>query len=150
MSKFLYILVVVGMSGFPLFAQNPEIKRTWHWYWGHKGGMDFSNGNMAYDTSSNAGIAEANAVISDLNGNLLFYSDGDTIWNRYHNVMPGGTSILGGNSSYQGAIIVPHPCNDSIYYLFTADHMNNEYYTHFGKMDYESLRLMLCIIMVPG
>lgn len=113
----LTIISAMYMNG----QSNPNIKRTWHWYWGHKGGMDFSNGTMNYDSSSNAELIEVNAVISDTAGNLIMYADEDTIWNKYHQVMPNGTGRIGGFSSIQGGLICPSPCNDSIYYVFNAD-----------------------------
>ncbi|MCD4745452.1 MAG: T9SS type A sorting domain-containing protein, partial [Bacteroidales bacterium] len=35
---------------------------------------------------------------------------------------PGGVSLLGNFSSTQSALIVPQPCNDSLYYVFTTGH----------------------------
>jgi hypothetical protein len=75
--------------------------------------------NGAYDNY------EAAATISDTAGNLLFYTDAETVWNRNHQVMQNGTSIGGCWSSTQGALIVPQPGNDSLYYIFTTDCAEN-------------------------
>ena len=105
-------------------AQTSEINRTNHWYFGEGIGIDYSSGSPVLDTSSSMFQREACAVMSDTAGNLLFYTDGDTIWNKNHIVMNNGFG-LGCESSTNGAVIVPNPGNDSIYYLFTVDCWEN-------------------------
>ncbi|MCF6295552.1 MAG: T9SS type B sorting domain-containing protein, partial [Flavobacteriaceae bacterium] len=61
------------------------------------------------------------STISDANGNLLFYSDGTTVWNRNHQVMPNGNGLFGDSSSTQSALVVPKPDDPNIYYIFTVD-----------------------------
>lgn len=113
------------------FAQqinNPDIKRTYHWYFGNGAGIDFSSGIAVADTNGNLHTYEGCAVMSDTAGNLLFYTDGDTVWNKNHLPMLNGTGLMGcGNygSSAQAALIVPHPGNDSIYYICTSDCWEN-------------------------
>jgi len=63
---------------------------------------------------------EGCATISDTAGNLLFYTNGLTVWNKNHQVMENGSGLLGRESSTQGALIVPWPENDSLYYIFTT------------------------------
>lgn len=62
---------------------------------------------------------EGSAVISDSFGNLLFYSNGEQVWNRDHVIMLGGISIKGSKFCTQSSIIVPDPVNANRYYLFT-------------------------------
>ena len=107
-------------------AQNPDIKRTNYWYFGEGAGLDFSIGTPIADINSNLHTIESSAVISDTFGNLLFYTDGDTVWNKNHIPMPNGTGLSGCdgiwlNSSTQGALIVPQPNSNNIYYIFTVD-----------------------------
>lgn len=64
---------------------------------------------------------EGGACMSDSKGNLLFYTDGITIWNRNHTPMKGGQNLKGGPSATQPASIVPDPANPSRYYIFTVD-----------------------------
>jgi hypothetical protein len=61
------------------------------------------------------------ASICDKNGNLALYTNGQSVWNSYHTVLTNGTGLFGGFASTQAALIVPHPGNDSIYYIFTRD-----------------------------
>ncbi|PCJ22605.1 MAG: hypothetical protein COA97_13280, partial [Flavobacteriales bacterium] len=102
-------------------AQNSDIKRTYHWYFGEKAGLDFSNNNVVKDTTSQINAEEGCSSISDTCGNLLFYSNGDTVWNSNHNVILNGTGLLGCFSSTQAVIIVPQPANDTLLYIFTTD-----------------------------
>ncbi|MEM6263326.1 MAG: gliding motility-associated C-terminal domain-containing protein, partial [Bacteroidota bacterium] len=68
---------------------------------------------------------ENSVTISDRNGNLLFYSNGRTIWDRTHNVMPNGSGIMGNPSTMQGTIAFPDPGDPQVYYLFTLDASEN-------------------------
>lgn len=107
-------------------AQNPDIKRTYHWYFGYGAGIDFSSGIPVADTTGKLYSDEGCATISDTLGNLLFYTNGDSVWNKNHQVMPNGTGLKGCLSSTQAALIVPKPKNSLIYYVFTTDCNENQ------------------------
>lgn len=65
--------------------------------------------------------------ISDTSGNLLFVSNGNAVRNRNGQMMPNGELTggwTGGVYYYQGPIFVPHPANDSLYYLFHVKRSN--------------------------
>lgn len=113
-----------GTGAGEVFAQTSEINRTNHWYFGEGIGIDYSSGVPVLDTLSPMSQREACAVMSDTAGNLLFYTDGDTVWNKNHVMMANGFGV-GCESSSNGAAIVPNPGNDSIYYLFTVDCWEN-------------------------
>ena len=53
--------------------------------------------------------------LSDSDGNLLFYSDGMTIWDKNNAVMTNGTGLTGHNSSAQSGIILPYPNSPNKY-----------------------------------
>lgn len=52
---------------------------------------------------------EGCASVSNLEGDLLFYTDGTWVWDATHTVMPNGDSLLGNASSTQSAVVVPYP-----------------------------------------
>ena len=88
------------------------------WYFGENAGIDFNSGNpvpISGQLSTNEGCSS----FSDKTGKLLFYSDGITVWDKNGNAMPNGRNLFGDPSSSQSAIIVPHPGNGNLYYLFT-------------------------------
>jgi PKD repeat protein len=102
-------------------------KRAEKWIFGNGGaGLDFSC-NPPFPVSGNSGYysVEGCTSISDEDGNLLFYSNGEKVWNRNHVLMPNGFDMgitpdcFG--STTQGCLIVPHPGNSDLYYLFTID-----------------------------
>jgi gliding motility-associated-like protein len=70
---------------------------------------------------------EGSSAISSPTGTLLFYTNADMIWDREGRVMPNGSGIggyctnYGSSSSSQSALIVPHPGNANLYYVFTSD-----------------------------
>ncbi len=108
---------------FLLFSFNSLLaqKEANHWYFGGNAGLDFSSGNPVADTAGSLFTLEGCATISDVDGNLLFYTDGTTVWNQNHTIMPTGSGLLGDSSSSQSAIIVPKPGDTNIYYIFTID-----------------------------
>lgn len=88
-------------------------------------------------------VVEGMASICDsATGALLFYSNGETVWNRNHRVMPGGAGLNGGISQSllsfrltdgmnrgdtilmpgshqgQGPLIVPYPGDSLRYFIF--------------------------------
>ena len=91
------------------------------WYFGQNAGLDFNSGSPVVLTDGQLSTFEGCATISDASGNLLFYTDGITVYDKNHNIMPNGTGLNGNSSSSQSAIIVPKPNNADQYYIFTAD-----------------------------
>lgn len=91
-----------------------------YWFFGQGAGLDFNSGSPI-PISGSLFTNEGCSSFSDASGNLLFYSDGKTVWDKNHNPMPNGNGTLMGNSSStQSAIIVPHPGNQNEYYIFTV------------------------------
>lgn len=64
--------------------------------------------------------------LSDANGDLLFYSDGITIWNREGEIMENGTNMSGDYSSAQSGIIIPFPETPNKYITFTLGYGNHD------------------------
>jgi len=92
-----------------------------NWYFGTNAGITFNSGVPVALTNGALTTTEGVATISDNSGNLLFYTNGITVWNRNHLIMTNGTGLLGDFSSTQSAIIVQKPLSNNIYYIFTSD-----------------------------
>ena len=90
------------------------------WYFGYNAGLDFRSGTPVALEDGALYTEEGCATISDPSGNLLFYTNGITVWDRNHQIMPNGTGLLGNFSATQSAIIVPKPNDSNIYYVFTV------------------------------
>jgi len=91
------------------------------WYFGQNAGLDFNSGTPVPLSDSSLNTFEGCATISNAIGELLFYTDGITVYNRTHNIMSNGTGLNGDPSSTHSAIIVPRPDHPDIYYIFTVD-----------------------------
>ena len=93
-----------------------------NWYFGANAGIHFNpDGSITNLSDGRLNTDEGCASISDSSGNLLFYTDGITVWNKLHQVMPNGFGLYGDPSSSQSGIIVPKPNDPNIFYIFTVD-----------------------------
>ncbi|GEP51925.1 hypothetical protein FNO01nite_25970 [Flavobacterium noncentrifugens] len=97
-----------------------------YWYFGNQAAVVFeSNGPVAL-TNSSMSQFEGVATMSDANGNLLFYTNGITIYNRNHQTMQNGDGLLSNSSNTQAAFVVPFPGNPNRYFVITP---NSYYYS---------------------
>ncbi len=90
------------------------------WYFGYNAGLNF---NTAPPTPLSDGALrslEGCSSISDSSGNLLFYSDGRTAWNRNHLPMLNGTGLLSNPSSAQSVMILPDLQVNNRFFLITV------------------------------
>ncbi|MBK8848172.1 MAG: PKD domain-containing protein [Bacteroidetes bacterium] len=91
------------------------------WYFGTNAALDFNSGSPVVISPSSMNQFEGCTSMADANGDLLFYSDGQTIWNKNHNTMANGTGLLGNNSSTQSVLAVRQPGSSDLFYVFTTD-----------------------------
>ena len=98
------------------------------WYFGDSAGVDFNSGSpvaltdgQTYLHPINNDHNEGTSVICDSSGSLLFYLNGEKVWNKNHQLMPNGNGLLGGLSSTHAAFALPKPGNSNVFYLFTTD-----------------------------
>ncbi len=108
-------IIILVLIGFSAFSQEHNI-----WYFGSKAGLDFSNGAPVAITNGQINTTEGCASIADAAGNLQFYTDGVTVYNKDHHAMENGTALTGHSSSTQSAIIIPKPGSATLYYIFTT------------------------------
>ncbi|MES2559428.1 MAG: gliding motility-associated C-terminal domain-containing protein [Bacteroidota bacterium] len=91
------------------------------WYFGRNAGLNFNTEPPTVLTDSKMSTMEGCSSISDEYGNLLFYTDGQSVWNRYHKKMSNGIALNGDASSTHSSVIVKRPYSDSLFYIITAD-----------------------------
>lgn len=93
--------------------------------YGHGAQVDFSGGSP-----QTRGLCRAsNNSISDGQGNLLFYTNGDNIYDRRHQLMPGGAGLADATDAYcqtgflngpsLNNVLLPAPGQTSLYYVFS-------------------------------
>jgi len=113
-----FCLIVIFVSN--NFAQNGEGS---NWIFGQNAGVSWCNSTntpIAFEGSpliTNEGVA----TISDANCNLLFFTDGTSVWDANMNQMPNGYGLTGNSTSTQSGVIIPKPLSPNIYYIFTVD-----------------------------
>ena len=113
--------------------------------------LDFRVDTVGLDTISGyMNTWEANADICDINGNLLYYTNGDYIAGSDGNVLVNGDTIspcLFTDENYsqgiplpQAVIFLPKPSNPRYYYLFhfSLDTLNRPNTIYYSLIDKES------------
>ncbi len=121
--RILFLLIVILISYIHSTAQY----QNRYWHFGYNVCLDFAGGEPAYVSGSAMQSNEGCATQCDAAGNLLFYSNGETVYNKLNQVMDNGDSIGGHNSSAQSVVIVPDPGNTNEYYLFTTDAYEHQF-----------------------
>ncbi|HEY1047903.1 MAG TPA: T9SS type A sorting domain-containing protein [Bacteroidia bacterium] len=109
------------------FSQYKPNKATLKWYFPKNAGLDFSGDTVKFLNGSQIGPSESSSIICDSTGNILFYTDGIKLWNKYNAIVKNSNNIGFGlsnvtNTSRQGAILLKHPENDSLVFLFCSDY----------------------------
>ncbi len=122
MKKWLLTLFNLFLVCFSLFGQGENNV----WYFGHNCGLDFNPGSPVAITSSPMDQWEGVATASDAIGNVLFYTDGITVWNAFNIPMPNGNNLKGHYSSTHSATVVPKPGSNTEYYIFTCPILGND------------------------
>ncbi len=117
MNRFLLLIVFI-VAAIPVSAQ----KQNNIWAFGNKAGLDFSSGApVAIQTNilANQGCA---TISSPTTGKLLFYTNGNRVWNRNHAPMVQGFQLAAGpnmDGACQSAVIVPFFNDSTRFYIFS-------------------------------
>jgi gliding motility-associated-like protein len=143
---FLLFFFWLTMPVLPVLAQAD--KRSNIWYFGDQAGLDFSSGAPTPLTDGKMSPLNngGSSTICDANGQLALYSDGVTIWNRFHRIIPGAEALVYPGKrlgSKQNGLIVPHPKNPNWYYVFSIEqnYMDDDRHTiYYTLIDAEANR----------
>ncbi|GEN68469.1 T9SS type A sorting domain-containing protein [Chryseobacterium rhizosphaerae] len=127
-----FLLLLLGFGVNMVFAQGEND----NWYFGNNAALNFSSSIPVAVNNSNMEALEGCGTASDASGKLLFYMNGQRIWNRQHQVMPNGTLITQQNNSAQQLAIVKNPANDNQYYVFTTgENAGSSFYISYSIVD---------------
>ena len=125
--------LILGFSG---TAQNHNV-----WFFGDGNFLDFNNvpptisGNgVQIATPTSTYCLEGSSVICDAAGQLLFYTDGRTVWDRNYNQMPNGTGLNGHLSGAQ-VLAIPQPGTTDKYLVFHTDYAGNANGLSYSEVD---------------
>lgn len=89
------------------------------WYFGDRAGLSFKNDAPVALIDGRLSAFEGCSTICDALGNLLFYTDGVTVYNRLHQSMPNGHGLWGSYTTTQ-TLIIPKPGVEAVYFIFSA------------------------------
>lgn len=149
----LFLSLLCGLGR--LYAQPAwTLKENNYWKFYQYGGLHFdANREPVADTSSLAFIypsianpgdytyCYSSAAVSNRQGELLFYTDAYTVYNKNHEPMPNGTNLLPSNGM-DGTMILPVLDNPDQYYIvYMSGEINfffpsiNAYQLHYTKVD---------------
>jgi gliding motility-associated-like protein len=144
-----YWVVITPTTGCPIYEtvavtvygdENPTANI---WYFGNGAGIDFNEVDgldpppRSITTAHAMDAPEGTSTISDANGDVLFYSDGATVWNLENDIMPNGEDIGGDINSTQSVLIVPFADDETLFYLFTTQEIygTNTYMLKYSVVD---------------
>ena len=118
---YIYLFLVFFMLSFKDMIAQKEADR---WITGYYAGLNFDSGDPVtwYPViPQNSTGFHNGTVMSDSLGNLLFFSNSVSVWNRLSEIMENGDNILPGHyGGTQRAVAFPMPGNSYKYYLFTV------------------------------
>ena len=125
---FVHCFLLISTAGICQFLQG-------NWNIGQNLRLTFLENGIEIDTSSSMLLGEGSVTFSDVTGNLMFYTDGQSLWNAQHDLMPNGTGLAGGLSSTQACLTVPEISNNSQFYLFTTTATGTPLGLTYSKID---------------
>jgi len=102
-------------------------RMNYNWFFGNNAGITFNpiqTGLIPTPLSGAMVSQEGVASISNREGQLLFYTNGETVYTSGHTVMSNGTGLESSGTSTQSSIIIPKPDSNK-YYIFTTDFNGN-------------------------
>ena len=114
--KYRFIVFIILLLSNGLYSQ----RQADNWYFGDKAGINFNQGNINILNNSELNTFAGSSSISDKNGNLVLYTNGQTVWNKNHQIMNNGNGLAGEPENTQPAIIIPKPNSTNTYYIFTT------------------------------
>jgi gliding motility-associated-like protein len=103
-------------------AQGPYAR----WDFGSQAALYFGPDSVQALSNSRIQSDEACATICDDQGNLLFYGNGEQLWNRQHQPLSNGQPLGGHIGAAQGCLIIGNPGQVGRYYVFTLDAFENQ------------------------
>ncbi len=108
---------------FSLQGATAQTQSTINWYFGNSGNAirfirpDYNPDAVTIPNNLGQGMS---AVATDpVSGEVLFYTDGSTVYDGNHAVMPNGTGLSGTSAVNQTVAITHNPGVNDEYYIFT-------------------------------
>jgi PKD repeat protein len=129
-------------DGISVEEYGEQVQNANYWYFGNNAGINFNEQPPVAVSDGQLVTPAGAATISDQNGDLLFYTDGNIVYDRDHVQMDNGIQIGGENSSTQSSIIVPFPNDETLFYVFSTREVfdaGDEYALHYAVVDIKEI-----------
>lgn len=115
-------------QSFRVVIWNESTQRSSRWYFGNGAGIDFQTNEPIQTLLMRDGnqATEGNSMIGDENADVLFFSNGETVWygsahNGSEELAAGGSGLAGSKDVAQNSLFVKFPQIESLFYLFTIN-----------------------------
>ncbi|TRW22547.1 T9SS type B sorting domain-containing protein [Flavobacterium zepuense] len=105
------------------------------WYFGFNAGLDFNSGTPIPLTDGALFTWDGSTCVSNNDGEILYYSNGVTVFNKNHVIMENGEGLMGSESSTQGSLSIKVPGSVNRYYLFTVGAMEGPIGMYYSEID---------------
>ena len=112
------------LCGPVLYTGETYDRMNYNWFFGKNSGISFNpiqSGGTPVILSGAMESQEGVASISNREGQLLFYTNGETVYTSGNTIMTNGIGLSSSGTSTQSVVIVPKPESNK-YYLFTTDY----------------------------
>lgn len=103
--------------------------QTDNWFFGIESGIKFTPANISLQPQSSIQTPSGCTAFSNFKRELLFYTNGETVWNSNHEIMENGEELSGELENTQNSVIVPKPGSNTNFYLFTTRITNSSPHT---------------------
>lgn len=136
-----YILILISFCAFSQLWAQKELN---NWVFGYKSGLTWNTKRsmllkgldgtpdktldglpsefpISFKKDIQIQATEGFFTMSDKRGNLLFYSDGITIWNKNNEIMLNGSNLTGSFTAAQAGIVINYPGDANKYIVFAID-----------------------------
>ena len=120
--KKMSMIIIAFLFLSSIYAQGPT-----NWYFGQKAAINFNVGSaITFVSGSQMSTPEGCAVYEDSPQSVVFYSNGEKIWDAITgNIIPNGNNLNGSINSCQSSIFYHTTLSDTVY-LFTTDAYNGK------------------------
>ena len=110
-------------------------KEAFNWHFGNRNDLSFHSKPPAPYHKSQMYSNEGCCSISSSDGQLLFYSNGEAVWDSTHTIMPNGNGLYGANTTSQACLALPFPNKSNQYVLLTLDQIYGTHGLNYSLVD---------------
>lgn len=107
-----------------MYSTTASSQRNKYWYFGINAGLRFDSNNVVTEIMNSPLLAFLQSTtMSNEQGDYLYFSNGISVSNKYHQTMLNGTGLICSSiSGGENCVSVPLPNSDSLYYIFHRYH----------------------------